>query len=76
MDDAESAMAASLRHETHDIIAISWELHFGLTRTTTVLEHPTRYLPGTIVATQDPCMYDDYHEETPLEIYLYFNRSR
>ena len=24
MDDAESAMAASLRHETHDIIAISW----------------------------------------------------
>ena len=25
MDDAESAMAASLRHETHDIIAISWE---------------------------------------------------
>ena len=25
MDDAESAMAASLRYETHDIIAISWE---------------------------------------------------
>ena len=25
MDDAESAMAASLRHETHDITAISWE---------------------------------------------------
>ena len=25
MDDAESAMTASLRHETHDIIAISWE---------------------------------------------------
>ena len=25
MDDAESAMAASLRHETYDIIAISWE---------------------------------------------------
>ena len=25
MDDTESAMAASLRHETHDIIAISWE---------------------------------------------------
>ena len=25
MDDAESVMAASLRHETHDIIAISWE---------------------------------------------------
>ena len=25
MDDAESAMAASLRHETHDIIAIPWE---------------------------------------------------
>ena len=25
MDDAESAMMASLRHETHDIIAISWE---------------------------------------------------
>ena len=25
MDDAESAITASLRHETHDIIAISWE---------------------------------------------------
>ena len=25
MDDADSAMAASLRHETHGIIAISWE---------------------------------------------------
>ena len=25
MDDAESAMAASLRHETHNIITISWE---------------------------------------------------
>ena len=25
MDNVESAMAASLRHETHDIIAISWE---------------------------------------------------
>ena len=25
MDDAESAMAGSLRHETHDNIVISWE---------------------------------------------------
>ena len=25
MDDAESAMTASLRHETYDVIAISWE---------------------------------------------------
>ena len=25
MDEAESAIVASLRHETHDIIAISWE---------------------------------------------------
>ena len=44
MDDAESAMAASLRHETNDIITMSWER----ISTETVLDPTLRLLLDTI----------------------------
>ena len=44
MDDAESAMTASLRHELHDIIAIAWEC----ITTETVSDPTMRLLLDTI----------------------------